>query len=205
MGECDWMGRTARLVGPKSFTAPGAAPIGSCRLPASKLWILRAISASANHGVTQHRLTWSSPATSILFSTKTMGEATAMSDTDTLGHQSADWFKAKASAAMSCCVEVSVEAECVSVRDSKYVGDEGCRPIIRVRPMVWAGFVRSLKTGLVPTDGDLVVTPGSDGSATLSAPAQGTELWYTTGEWAAFIDGVAAGEFDLARPEMAMA
>lgn len=116
-------------------------------------------------------------------------------------HRPQGWFKAPASTALGACLEARVEPDRVWVRDSKYQGNEDGRPIIRVQPDAWSSFLNELKGGLMPANGELVATPDPDGSIALSAPTQGIELWFTAAEWGAFLDGVSAGEFDLARRE----
>ncbi len=109
------------------------------------------------------------------------------------------WFKSSYSAATCTCVEVKLEREQASVRDSKLVGsgdEPGTNaPVITVDRIEWTAFLDDVRTGATRRCQAITLAPATDGSAILTCTRSGTSLGFDAAEWAAFSAGVAAGEF----------
>ena len=117
------------------------------------------------------------------------------------------WFKSSASNNSSQCVEVRLDGERVSIRDSKYRRDPanhpGREPIIAVTAAQWVAWLDELTgRGAVGANGALSAETMPDGAVTLRAVGTGTALRYTDTEWRAYLDGVRSGEFDY--PDLAV-
>lgn len=109
-----------------------------------------------------------------------------------------DWFKSSFSNGSCTCVEVRLSPDHVEIRDSKFLGDPSVQPVITVASRHWTTLQQQIRLkGPLGIGGVLDVAPHPDGSASLYSPANGTELRYTAAEWAAYVAGVRAGEFDL--------
>lgn len=122
----------------------------------------------------------------------------------TATHRSANgdrsgWFKSSYSSADCTCVEVKLERERASIRDSKLAtsGDEPGTdaPVITVDRTEWTAFLDDVRTGATRRCQAITLAPATDGSAILTCNRSGTSLGFDASEWAAFSAGVAAGEF----------
>ena len=109
------------------------------------------------------------------------------------------WFKSSYSSATCTCVEVKLERERASIRDSKLAetGDAPGTdaPVITVDRAEWTAFLDDVRTGATRRCRAITLAPAGDGSATLICTRSGTSLGFDAAEWAAFSAGVAAGEF----------
>lgn len=108
------------------------------------------------------------------------------------------WFKSSFSNPNgNQCVEVFFDNDLVLIRDSK---DQGTGPIIKVPAEHWPGFLAEA-TRRADAGGNqaLRIEHAPDGTTRLHALDSGTALSYTSAEWAAFVAGAVAGEFDVRR------
>lgn len=103
------------------------------------------------------------------------------------------WRKSSYSTSTGNCVEVAPAVDGVILRHSK-------RPAsgtIAFSPPAWVTFLRDARDGFAPTNG--IVTITTIGTDTLvTSLATDVELRFDENEWAAFLAGVADGEFDFA-------
>jgi hypothetical protein len=117
------------------------------------------------------------------------------------------WFKSSRSNGCAACVEVRIELPMISIRDSKYRRDphnpSAQEPTITFEAGHWAPFL-SEATGTCPIieSRGVIIKRAADGTTSLVSVADGTTLVFTSEEWAAFVEGVVAGEFDV--PELSL-
>lgn len=92
------------------------------------------------------------------------------------------------------CVEVAFAPDTVHIRHSKHL-----EPTITIPAGDWPPFLQHVSgaspEGVTPHSPSLSVDRTSSGDATLRS-TDGVAIGYTSGEWAAFLSGVEAGEFD---------
>ncbi|QBS45880.1 DUF397 domain-containing protein [Nocardia sp. CS682] len=102
------------------------------------------------------------------------------------------------------CVELNFAGDRVFLRDSKYLrdpaNDPNSQPLLSMEAALWPVFcadvVRSVQRRI---HGLPVIDRRSDGWVTVRAEgSDGVVLTFTPDEWTAFIDGIEAGEFELA-------
>jgi hypothetical protein len=123
------------------------------------------------------------------------------------------WRKSSASAGNGECVESTLDENVVLVRDTKIsrvAGDNA--PVQAFSLRQWQKLVDSVKAGTFMADGKRTIKLGPGVKLELKQVGELTE-WhlsgqpsvhsYTKGEMDAFVQGVLAGEFDLA-PELAL-
>jgi len=127
------------------------------------------------------------------------------------------WNKAKASyGSGGNCVETTAESNVILVRDTKIsreIGDKA--PVQSFTLRGWQKVVVAIKAGKLDGYTDkicniklgngqkLEIRPAGDGMTEWRVSGQDVVHRYTAGEMHAFIDGVQAGEFDLA-PELSL-
>lgn len=103
------------------------------------------------------------------------------------------WRRASRCSA-SQCVEVCF-ADRVLVRDSKQNGASG-QPVIAIDHDAWALFLEEIQDRAPSgANGMIEHREAGDGGAVLRSIIDGTELVFDRAEFAAFVDGVKAGEF----------
>lgn len=112
------------------------------------------------------------------------------------------WFKSSFSGSEHTCVEVRFAGPVVLVRDSKYLlvtGNEpATQPVIEVDAALWLTFLDVAIGSGRSADGVLPdVEFVEDGNVSLRS-YDGVTLTFTSGEWAAFVAGVRAAEFQSA-------
>ena len=90
------------------------------------------------------------------------------------------------------CVELAPAAESVLVRHSKHP-DDGT---IAFPYAAWTAFVRDALDGQPGANGIVTIAEAGPGTLVKSLHT-GVELLFDPGEWTAFLDGAADGEFDF--------
>lgn len=110
------------------------------------------------------------------------------------------WFKSSFSNPSQECVEAFFDTDLVHIRDSK---DCGVGPVLTVPAVHWAGVLDEVAGRARAGSGTVIqVMIDADGGASLRARrTPDTVLFYTPGEWSAFVAGVHNAEFDLPSTE----
>ncbi len=114
-----------------------------------------------------------------------------------------NWFKSSRSSETQSCVEVKFEGDRVFLRDSKYLrnleNNPATQPTISLTASRWPAFCRyatNPAAALVGT-GLPGIEQRPDGRATVSCTETAVALDFLPDEWAAFVAGIIAGEFEL--------
>jgi len=107
-----------------------------------------------------------------------------------------DWFKSSFSNGHQACVEVCLDLDVVSIRDSKWMPQgDGQRPVITLSARQWTAWLDQLRvvgaTGCPAFD---VVRDGMQIS--LRSATNAATLHFYDAEWDAFMLGVSEGQFD---------
>ncbi|WP_040840302.1 DUF397 domain-containing protein [Nocardia brevicatena] len=102
------------------------------------------------------------------------------------------------------CVQVAFGSQTVFIRDSKYLrdpaNDPAAQPIIAIDINLWPRFLDHVKAGSSHSLGDELpdIEQRADGCIVLRGPdTEASAMVFTPTEWAAFIAGAHAQEFDL--------
>ncbi|WP_063062220.1 DUF397 domain-containing protein [Nocardia sienata] len=102
------------------------------------------------------------------------------------------------------CVQVAFGSQTVFIRDSKYLrdpaNDPAVQPIIAIDSTLWPRFLDHVKAGSGHPLGDGLpeIEQRTDGYIVLrDSDTEAPAMVFTPTEWAAFIAGAKAQEFDL--------
>ncbi|WP_062981110.1 DUF397 domain-containing protein [Nocardia anaemiae] len=100
------------------------------------------------------------------------------------------------------CIEVNFIGDKVLLRDSKYLrdpaNDPSVQPVISMPVSLWPAFCNhSVRSTAHRGEGMPTIDRHQDGWVTVRDHRHGTRLLFTPNEWAAFVDGINAGEFEL--------
>ncbi len=108
------------------------------------------------------------------------------------------WLKSSYSSGSGRCVEISFELGDVLIRDSKYrrkpEADLRVEPIISVPLDVWLRFLDEFTGSASLGTDELAAEATSDDTVVFRSGNDGTELFFTPAEIAAFSAGVEKGE-----------
>lgn len=114
----------------------------------------------------------------------------------------AGWFKSSLSNPSQECVEVKLDGNLVHIRDSK---DHGAGPVITIGVEHWPGVLaEALGRDNAGSNRAVRIERGADGSVQLQSLGSNVLLTYTSAEWAAFVAGAEAGEFDCPATERSL-
>lgn len=103
----------------------------------------------------------------------------------------ANWRKSTFSDVGGNCVEAALMADGVIIRHSKHP----TAGTIAFSHPEWEGFLSDVRHGLTSNGVATITTIGTD--TLVASLTTNVELRFDEGEWAAFLAGVAAGEFHL--------
>ncbi|WP_328391923.1 DUF397 domain-containing protein [Nocardia sp. NBC_00416] len=110
------------------------------------------------------------------------------------------WFKSSFSGSEHTCVEVRFSGKTAFIRDSKYLmdprNDPAQQPVIELPVSRWEAFLVSVVGPAQCADPALPRIASSAFGVSMTAAE--TTLLFTVDEWAAFVAGVAIGEFAAA-------
>jgi Domain of unknown function (DUF397) len=115
-------------------------------------------------------------------------------NTEALAALPTAWRKSSYSTATGNCVEVAPTTDSVLVRHSKH---PTAGTIIFSLP-AWVSFIREVQVGSAGVNGSVTATRIGTDTLVRSAHTN-IELRFDQDEWAAFIAGAAAGEFNFTR------
>ena len=110
------------------------------------------------------------------------------------------WFKSKHSNGSCACVEVKLDGEWVSVRDTKFSCDRKSdseeQPTIIVPASAWLQFLAAVAGAAAQSPAcPLRFEPAPGGAVSVRSTLESITLTYTAQEWDAFVAGVKDGEF----------
>ncbi|MGI5219310.1 DUF397 domain-containing protein [Nocardia sp. CA-290969] len=100
------------------------------------------------------------------------------------------------------CVEVNLIGDHVLMRDSKYLrnpeNDPAAQPVISIPAGLWPTFCGHSTNRAAHDASDLpIIHHRDDGWVTVRCRATAVALVFTPDEWAAFVAGIEAREFEL--------